>query len=233
MRREPMQPTSLTKDKLPNWGEFQFDPRDTRMSEASSPILLSLYNGVIAFDTWLEIDDGVECGVAARCQDGSDCFFVVLANPTYADCYGIANYQNIPFAALKQVTLEACGLHDDAQYPWCDYDDEGNVVIDTDTPDRLRSWLGSHVGNTDWDFDLLGQWLDPTSIYEPGKKIESALNEQEKKELGITWEWLGSPASSFLVVRTAADIEMLNKTMREKQLPYKFINVYHYLPDGR
>lgn len=203
------------------------------MSEAESPILLSLYKGVIAFDTWVEVDSGDECGVAAKCLDGSDHFFVVAANPTYADCYGIADYEQIPFIALKQAALDACGLDEGDQFPWCEYDDEGNVVPDTDTPERLRNWLGSTPGSTDEDFDLMGRWLDPTSIYAPGDQIEAALTAEEKSELGVTREWLGSPAYSFLVVRVAAGIERLNEAMTAKQLPYKFVNEYDYLPDGR
>jgi hypothetical protein len=54
---------------------------------------------VIAFDTWVELDSGDECGVAAKCLDGSDRFFVVAANPTYADCYGITECEQTPFTA--------------------------------------------------------------------------------------------------------------------------------------
>lgn len=203
------------------------------MSEAESPVLLSLYKGVIAFDTWVEVDSRYECGVAAKCLDGSDRFFVVAANPTYADCYGIADYEQTPFIALKQATLDACGLYADDQFPWVEYDDEGNVVPDTDTLERLRSWLGSTLGSTDWDFDLLGRWLDPTSIYAPGDQIDAALTAEEKSEFGLTRVWLGGPASSFQVVRVTAGIERLNEAMTAKQLPYKFVNEYNYLPDGR
>ena len=203
------------------------------MSEASSPILLSLYQGVIAFDTWVELDSGDECGVAAKCLDGSDRFFVVAANPTYADCFGITEYEQTPFTALRQATLDACGLHEDDQFPWCEYDDEGNVVPDTDTLERLKNWLGSTLGSTDWDFDLLGRWLDPTSIYAPGDEIEAALTAQEKSELGVTRQWLGGPASSFQVVRVAAGIERMNDAVTAKGLPYRFTREYNYLPDGR
>ena len=202
------------------------------MPKTPSPALLALYEGVIAFDTWVEVDSGDERGVAAQCLDGTDCFFVAKTHPTYADCFGIADYAQASFRSLKQATLEACGWLESDWLPWCDYDYEGNLVAETDNSDRLKNWLNSPLGTSDWDFDLMGRWFDTTSIYAPGKAIEAALTVEERSDLGLAGVWMGSPGSSYLVYKAEADLKKLNTVMRAKALPYFFINEYKYLPDG-
>ena len=202
------------------------------MPETPSPVLLALYKGVIAFDTWVEVDSGDERGVAAQCLDGTDRFFVKKANPTYADCLGITDYAQASLDHLKQITLEACGWSEDDEFPWCDYDDQGNLVAETDNSDRLQNWLSSPLGSSDWDIDLMCRWFDPTSIYTPGKEIDAALTAEERSDLGVASMWMGNPAYSYLVYKAEADLKKLNAAMYAKGLPYFFINEYDYLPDG-
>jgi hypothetical protein len=45
---------------------------------AEAPVLLALYRGVIAFAEWAYVENETDHGVAAKCQDGSDRFFVAL-----------------------------------------------------------------------------------------------------------------------------------------------------------
>jgi hypothetical protein len=202
---------------------------------ASSPVLLGIYRGVIAFDKWVEVENETERGVAAKCQDGTDRFYVALSNPTYGDCLGVDVSTDATFENLRAAAMDAGGWYENDQLPWCDLDDDDEVVPTTDTLERLVAWLQSPLGSdgwTDWEWSLIERWaIDEATIYAPGMQIYSALSEAERGELSLSYADLGGPASSVPCVVTKASLEKLNAVMVARSLPFIFVSEHQNLPD--
>lgn len=206
------------------------------MTKQNEPlVLLGLYRGVIAFDQWTEVQTETEQGFAAKCQDGSEQFYVALSNPTYADCFGIDIPQNASFESIRSATMEACGWDENDQLPWCDLDDRDENLPNTDNRDRLIAWLQSPVGSdgwTDWELSLMEHWaVDEATIYAPGMQIYAALSDFERRELSLSHADLGGPASSVPCVTAQASLDKLNEAMRARSLSFLFVAEYPYFPD--
>lgn len=206
------------------------------MSEQpESPVLLGLYRGVIAFDQWVDVENETERGVAAKCLDGSERFYVALSNPSYGDCFGIDPSQHASFEELRRATMEAGGWGDEDQFPWCDLDDDDEVLPETDTLERLVAWLKSPLGSdgwTDWEWSLMERWaVDEATIYAPGLQIYSALPDSERRELSLSYADLGGPASSVPCVTAQASLDKFNEAMRLRSLPFLFVSEHAYLPE--
>lgn len=200
-----------------------------------SPVLLGLYQGVIAFDQWIDVENETERGVAAKCLDGSDRFYVALSSPSYGDCFGIDLSQHASFEELKRATMEAVGWGDEDQFPWCDLDDDDEVLPETDTLERLVAWLKSPLGSdgwTDWEWSLMERWVvDEATIYAPGLQIYAALSEDERRDLSLSYADLGGPASSVPCVTSMATLDKLNEAMLLKSLPFLFVSESPCLPE--
>lgn len=202
----------------------------------TSPVLLALYQGVIAFDQWVEVESETERGVAAKCQDGSDQFYVALSDPTYGDCLGV-NVSNHPtFEDLRTAAMDSGGWSVDDQLPWCDLDDDDEVLPETDTLERLVAWLQSPLGSdgwTDWEINLMEHWaVDEATIYAPGMQIYSALSDAERNELSLSYgDARGGPGSSVPCVTSRASLDKLNEAMRLRSLPFLFVSEQPHLPE--
>jgi hypothetical protein len=201
-----------------------------------SPVLLALYRGIIAFDQWVEVENETERGVAAKCQDGSDWFYVALSNPTYGDCFGVDVSQHASFESLRTATMEAVGWGEDDQLPWCDLDDDDKVLTETDTLERLVAWLQSVLGSdgwTDWEISLMERWaVDEATIYAPGMQIYSALSDTERKELSFSYgDARGGPGSRIPCVTSKASLGKLNEAMCARSLPFLFVSESSYMPE--
>lgn len=203
--------------------------------QPESPVLLGLYRGVIAFDQWVDVENETELGVAAKCEDGSDRFYVALSNPSYGDCFTIDPSQHASFEEIRRATMEAGGWGDEDQLPWCDLDDDDEVLSETDTLERLVAWLNSPLGSdgwTEWEWNLMERWaVDKATIYAPGLQIYSCLSVTERSELSLSYGDLGGPASSVPCVTTQASLDKLNDAMRASSLPFLFVSEHPYLPD--
>lgn len=198
------------------------------------PVLLGLYGGVIACDQWVDVENETERGVAAKCQDGSDRFYVALSNPTYGDCFGVDIPKDASFESLRNATMEAGGWDENDQLPWCDLDDSDEVLPETDSLERLVGWLQSPLGSdgwTDWEWSLMEHFGADASIYAAGMQIYAALSDIERRELSLSNADLGGPASSVPCVTTQASLDKLNEVMRARSLPFLFVAEYSYLPD--
>lgn len=204
-------------------------------NKPASPVLLALYQGVIAFDQWVEVENETERGVAAKCQDGSDQFYVAFSDPTYGDCLGVDVSHHPTFESLRAAAMDAGGWGEDDQLPWCDLDDDDEVLPETDTLERLVAWLQSPLGGdgwTDWEISLMEHWaVDEATIYAPGMQIYSALSDAERGELSLSYADLGGSASSVPCVTARASLSMLNNVMLEKQLPFIFVAEYSHYPE--
>lgn len=201
-----------------------------------SPVLLALYKNIIAFAEWTYVENETEQGVAAKCQDGSDRFYIAFKSPTYGDCLGVDLSPNESFGSLKKATMEAVGWGDDDQFPWCELDENDQVLKESDTLERLISWLQSPVGGdgwTDWELSLIEHWaVDEATIYAPGLQIYAALSESERRELSLSYSDLGGPASTVPCVNSMASLVVLNEKMTARSLPFLFVAEFPYFPEG-
>jgi hypothetical protein len=202
----------------------------------ASLVLLALYRGIIAFDQWVEVENETERGVAAKCQDGSDEFYVALSNPSYGDCLGVDMPQDVTFESLRKATMDAGGWDELDLLPWCDFDENDEILPETDTLKRLVGWLRSPLGSdgwTDWEISLMEHWaVDEATIYAPGMQIYEALSDAERQELKLSYgDARGGPGSSVPCVTTTASLDLLNETMRTRGLPYIFVSEKPFFPD--
>jgi hypothetical protein len=131
--------------------------------------------------------------------------------------------------------MEAAGWCFDDQFPWCELDESDRVLPESDTLERLISWLQLPVGSdgwTDWEWSLMEHWaVDEATIYAPGFQIHTSLSEPERSELSLSYSDLGGPASSVPCVRSAASLEMLNEKMIARSLPFMFVAEFPHLPE--
>jgi hypothetical protein len=200
-----------------------------------SPVLLALYQGIIAFDQWVEVENETERGVAAKCQDGSDAFFVALSNPSYGDCFGVDMSRDVTFESLRKATMDAGGWDDRDQLPWCNFDENGAILPETDTFESLVGWLQSPLGTdgwTDWEISLMEHWaVDEATIYAPGMQIYTALSDAERQELKLSYgDARGGPGSSVPCVTARATLDKLNQAMLANGLPFLFVSEHPFMP---
>jgi hypothetical protein len=129
--------------------------------------------------------------------------------------------------------MESGGWGNTDQFPWCDLDDDDEVLPETDTLERLVEWLKSALGSdgwTDWEIDLLERWaVDEATIYAPSLQIYSALSKNERRELSLSYADLGGPGSIVPCVTSQASLDKLNETMRLRSLPFLFVSEHPYL----
>lgn len=191
--------------------------------DSKPKVLLTLENDrVIVAKRYSFVDDGVDAGTVAQCDDGSSAFFLVTANPTNMEFYGIEVSNEASYAEKKKAVEAATGWSFDEEFEWLKTDDYGDVIPGTDTLGTITNWLN---GPIDLEHPLMENWGDRTSTqYASGFSLMASLTDDEKRALDIREGNLGGPASSVPCVMTGASIEELNRNISEKGLSYVFID---------
>jgi hypothetical protein len=191
-----------------------------------------LFAGVIAAQEWTDVQSADELGIAARCDDGTNAFYVDKARPTFRDVFAITVADTAPYDEKRKAVLEATGWDFPEEFLWLSTDDEGEVIPGTDTDETLTGWLNSEVTyGDDYSCGLLERWSSHTStIYAPGFALMNSLTGAEIRELGLRHADLGGPASSVPCVASTATIEKLNQVLSARGLPFVFVAEVDYLP---
>jgi hypothetical protein len=194
--------------------------------------MLGLFGGVIAAHEWVYVESDDELGIAARCDDGTQEFYVDKARPTFRDVFAITVADTAPYEEKRKAVLEATGWEFPEEFRWLNTDEEGAVIPGTDTDETLTRWLNSEVGySDDYSCGLQERWSSYTStIYGPGFALMNALTDADAKELGLRYADLGGPASSVPCVASTATIEKLNQVLSAKGLPFVFVEEVNHPP---
>ena len=126
------------------------------------------------------------------------------------------------FEEKKLRVLEATGLDDRDELPWLSYDSSGDLVVGQIESDLLDAWLDKEITLEDERLDSWGAY--EASQFSPGFELMGLLDDKDRNYLGLHVVDQGGPASSVPCVSMTSAVDIFNRLMELRRLPYVMVD---------